>query len=340
MEDRLEAWDFDLPDALIAREPATPRSASRLLVLPRAGGPARHHDFVDLPDLLEPGDVLVANDTRVMAARLFGHRATGGRVELLILALGDGMVDALARPAKKLVPGDVLDVGAHTVEVIEHRGEGIVRVAPSVDAVTLMAEHGEIPLPPYMGRRAEPEDADRYQTVFAGPLGSAAAPTAGLHFDERVLSALAERGVEIATVTLHVGLGTFRPLRDEDLNRGKLHEEAYVVPDATVATLAAARARGSRVVAIGTTSARTLESATPDGERLPVAGAGTTELFVRPPYDFKAIDGMITNFHLPRSSLLMIVASLVTRQRLLAAYAEAIGAGYRFYSYGDAMLLL
>ncbi|MEO0601402.1 MAG: tRNA preQ1(34) S-adenosylmethionine ribosyltransferase-isomerase QueA [Myxococcota bacterium] len=340
MEDRLAAWDFALPDALVARTPVTPRRASRLLVMPRDGRALAHHAFVDLPDRLSPGDVLVANDTRVMAARLFARRLTGGKVELLVLGIGDGTVEALARPAKKLSPRDVLSVGEHTVEVIGHRGEGIVTIRPSVDIALLMAQHGEIPLPPYLGRRAEPADADRYQTVFAGPLGAAAAPTAGLHFDETVLRALATRGVEVATVTLHVGLGTFRPLRDEDLDRGALHEEAYVVPEATVQTLAAARARGNRVVAIGTTSARTLESATPEGASVPVPGAGTTDLFVRPPYTFRAIDGMITNFHLPRSSLLMIVAAMVTRERLLDAYAEAIEAGYRFYSYGDAMLLL
>jgi len=340
MQDRLAAWDFDLPDELVARTPVTPRRASRLLVLPRDGGPLAHRAFVDLPDLLEPGDLLVANDTRVMAARLFGRRSSGGQVELLVLELGDGAVEALARPAKKLSVGETIAIGAHSVTVVAKAADGIVRIEPSVDLEQLMADEGELPLPPYLGRRAEPADADRYQTVFAGPLGAAAAPTAGLHFDDAVLAALADRGVGLATVTLHVGLGTFRPLRDDDLDRGRLHEEAYVVPEATARAIGATRAAGRRVIAIGTTSARTLESATPEGSRTPRPGSGTTDLFVRPPYTFRALDGLITNFHLPRSSLLMIVAALTTRERLLSAYAEAIRAGYRFYSYGDAMLLL
>ncbi|MEN0061596.1 MAG: tRNA preQ1(34) S-adenosylmethionine ribosyltransferase-isomerase QueA [Myxococcota bacterium] len=340
MEDRLAAWDFDLPDALIARVPASPRRSSRLLVLPRDEAPLRHHAFVDLPDLLREGDLLVANDTKVMAARLFGQRASGGRIELLVLAPGPGPVEALAKPAKKLSPGDIITIGSHEVPILAKRANGIVEIQPSVDLPTLFDAHGELPLPPYLGRRAEPLDQERYQTIFAGPLGAAAAPTAGLHFDETVLADLNTRGIELVTVTLHVGLGTFRPLRDDDLDRGHLHEEAYVVPESTREAMARTRARGGRIIAIGTTSARTLESATPAGSFLPRPGAGTTDLFVRPPYTFKAIDGLITNFHLPRSSLLMIVAALTSRVRLLDAYAEAIRAGYRFYSYGDAMLLL
>ena len=337
----LDDWDYDLPPDRIADRPAARRAEARLLVLPRAGGGPSHRVFSELPELLGAGDLLVANDTRVMAARLRARRATGGRVELLLLEPGPGAVRALARPARKLSPGDRLSLdGGGTAQVIDLLGEGVVRVSLDRPPAEVMAEQGEMPLPPYLERPADAADAERYQTVYAGPLGAAAAPTAGLHFTEALLADLAARGVTFATVTLHVGLGTFRPLREEDVARGRLHAESFAVPRETALAIEAARAGGGRVVAVGTTTARALEAATPPGAVLPVSGAGTTDLFIAPPYRFRSLDGLITNFHLPRSSLLMLVAALVGRERLLGAYEEAVAEGYRFYSYGDAMVIL
>lgn len=329
-----DEWHFDLPADRIARRPAERRSGSRLMTLPLEGGPPAHRAFADLPALLRPGDLLVANDSRVMAARLRARRATGAAVELVLLSAGPGEVDALARPARRLREGEVLALSGGGAAVVTRAAvDGVVRVRLDRDPTEVMAEQGELPLPPYLERPADAADADRYQTVYAGPLGSSAAPTAGLHFDAAVLAALRERGIGWATVTLHVGLGTFRPVREEDHARGELHPERWEVPEATRDAIARARAAGGRVIAVGTTSARTLEAA--DG-----APSGVTRLFVRPPYTFRAIDGLVTNFHLPGSSLLMLVAALVGRERLLAAYAEAVREGYRFYSYGDAMLLV
>jgi S-adenosylmethionine:tRNA ribosyltransferase-isomerase len=317
------------------------------------GDPPAHATFADLPALLRPGDVLVVNDSRVMRARLRARRATGGAVELVLLGPGPGPVEALARPARKLRRGDVLRIGEGegegegeaTATVLDEAVDGVVRVAIAPDPLAVMEAHGRPPLPPYIRREADDISSEgdidlaRYQTVYAGPLGSAAAPTAGLHFDPPLIEALEAAGIELCAVTLHVGLGTFRPLRPEDVARGELHAEPFDVPAETAARIAAARARGGRAIAVGTTSARTLEAATPAGHRVPAAGSGVTRLFVRPPYRFRTVDALVTNFHIPRSSLLMLVAALVGRERLLGAYAEAVRAGYRFYSYGDAMLV-
>lgn len=339
--DVLADWDFDLPAGHIARHPAAQRAQSRLMVLPRDGAAIQHRRFADLGQLLVPGDLLVANDTRVMAARLGARRATGGRVELLLLEPGPGTVHALARPARKLARGEVLTLdGGGTATVVDPAVEGVVRVALDRDPRAVMEEQGRPPLPPYLERDAEPADRERYQTVYAGPLGAAAAPTAGLHFTEALLAALAERGVGFATLTLHVGLGTFRPLRPEDLARGALHEERYAIDEQTAAAVADCRARGGRVIAVGTTAVRALESATPPGARAPLPGHGTTRLLIQPPYAFSSVDALITNFHLPRSSLLLLVGALVGRSRLLDAYTRAVAHGYRFYSYGDAMLIV
>lgn len=345
-DDPLAGWRFDLPEDRIARYPAARRDGSRLLRL-GAQGPPTGHAFSDLPDLLSPGDLLVLNDTRVVPARLHARRATGGRVEVLLVDVAegvrakDGLVGALLRPARRLREGEHLTVAdGHTVEVVtrpDADGVAQVRLHPSLEAVT--ARHGALPLPPYLGRAAEPVDDERYQTVYARVAGSSAAPTAGLHFTPAVFDALEARGVARAHVTLHVGLGTFRPLRPEDLARGTLHAEPWSVPPETVAAVARARARGGRVIAVGTTSARVLESAADPEGRL-VAGEGITTLFLKPPDPLRIVDGLITNFHLPGSSLLMLVACLVGRERLLDAYGHAVDAGYRFYSYGDAMLVL
>lgn len=337
-------WSFDLPDELIARYPAPERALSRLMRLPLEGGPPVHHTFRDLPDLLREGDLLVANNSRVMAARLFASRPGGGRTELLVLSPGDpddpdAPVDVIVRPARKLKAGMVLALeGGRRATVREPPVDGIARISFEGSVRAAMEDGGAMPLPPYLGREADSSDRERYQTIFAGPLGSCAAPTAGLHFDDAVLAALAAKGIALRTVTLHVGIGTFRPPRPEDLERGELHSEPYEVPEQTASAVAETRARGGRVIAVGTTSARTLESAAaPDGTLR--AGAGETRLFIRPPYRFRAIDGLLTNFHLPNSSLLMLVGALIGRERALSAYAEAVRDRYRFYSYGDAMLL-
>jgi len=336
-----DAWDFHLPEDRIATRPAERREAARLLHLPLAGD-----GWVDgvVPDLLRHlrrGDLLVVNDTTVMAARLRAHRATGGAVEVLLLQPGPGEVEALIRPARRLKVGEVIEVaGAGTVTLVSKPDdEGIARVRTSPEPLELMARAGELPLPPYLGRAADEQDTERYQTVFGGPIGAAAAPTAGLHFTPELLAALQAQGVELARVTLHVGIGTFRPLRDEDIERGTLHAERYLIPPETAAAVARTRAAGGRVIAVGTTSARALESAASQDGALQ-SGWAITRIFISPPYRFRAVDGMLTNFHLPRSSLLMLVASLTGRERLLAAYAHAVQSGYRFYSYGDAMLLL
>ena len=340
----LDHYDYVLPDHCIARYPSDKRDHSRLMLLPRAGGDPTDAIFHELVDALAPGDLLVANDTRVIPARVMARRPTGGKAELLVLQLGaDGAPSrALARPAKKLKPGMrlTLDRGGEA-EVIAHlEAPGEVLVHFDEPVMQALERAGDMPLPPYLSRPAEPSDAERYQTVFANHPGSAAAPTAGLHFTEDLLARLGASGVGFATVTLHVGLGTFRPLTPEDVARGTLHEERWWVSDATVDAIERTKAAGGRVIAVGTTSARTLESATPDGAHVPVADSGSTRLFIQPGYRFKCVDGLITNFHLPRSSLLMLVAALCGRERLLSAYEHAITNDYRFYSYGDAMLLL
>jgi S-adenosylmethionine:tRNA ribosyltransferase-isomerase len=338
--DDLDAWDFDLPPERIARHPPPARSDARLLVVPRAPGPLRDGGIRDLPGLLRPGDLLVANDSRVVPARLRSRRATGGKVELLVVAWDGHRAEALARPARKLVPGVEVAFGDEVVTIEAAGGDGHVSARFPRPVEAFLADHGEVPLPPYLERDAEAADRERYQTVYAGRAGSVAAPTAGLHFDPALLAALGAHGIGFATVTLHVGIGTFRPLRAEDVARGTLHSERWELPADTARRVAEARAAGGRVIAVGTTAARTLQSATPPGESLPRAGAGTTTLFLKPPDVPSAFDGLLTNFHLPRSSLLMLVATLIGRERLLATYAHAIASGYRFFSYGDAMLVL
>jgi S-adenosylmethionine:tRNA ribosyltransferase-isomerase len=337
----LDAWEFDLPEGCIATHPAPERDGARLLHVPLSGGEPVDRRVRELPSLLRAGDLLVFNDSKVMAARLRARRASGGRVELLLLEPGPGPVACLARPARRLRVGERLQLGGGGEAVVLSLpdDEGLLRVATTPEPAALMASQGEMPLPPYLGRAATAADAERYQTVYAGPLGSAAAPTAGLHFTPAVLEALSEAGVGRATVTLHVGIGTFRPLREEDLARGHLHQEPIEVPHETAARIAATRAAGGRVIAVGTTATRVLEARS-DGAGGVHPGGGVTDLFLRPPQRLRVVDGLLTNFHLPRSSLLMLVACLIGRERLLQAYATAIGRGYRFYSYGDAMLLV
>jgi S-adenosylmethionine:tRNA ribosyltransferase-isomerase len=333
---RRSDFHYDLPPELIAQAPLPERAASRLLVVPPAGNDFADRQVTDLPALLAPGDLLVFNDTRVVAARLAARKATGGQVELLLeRAQGDEALVQL-RASKATRPGAELFTAGGTLRVIAREGE-LWRVATPGDALAFFEAHGEVPLPPYITRVAGASDRERYQSVFARDPGAVAAPTASLHFDATLLAALAARGIERATVTLHVGAGTFQPLRVDDLDAHVMHAERYAVPESLVDAVRRTRERGGRVVAVGTTVARTLESAGADGTLR--ASAGETRLFIRPGYDFRVVDALLTNFHLPESTLLMLVSAFAGRSRILAAYAHAVAARYRFFSYGDAMLL-
>ncbi len=326
-------FDFDLPNERIARHPPERRDGGRLLVLDRAE-PIQHGQVTDLPQLLEAGDLLVVNDTRVMHARLAARRRTGGLVEVFLLEPGPGPVRALLRPARRLKEGEQLNLDGGRVILQTRHPDGLWTVLCDPDPVSLMERFGEVPLPPYLRREAEAEDAIRYQTTYARVPGAVAAPTAGLHLSMELRAALLERGVGFATVTLHVGIGTFRPLCAEDLERGLLHPEHFELPQSTVDAIQDAR----RVIAVGTTTTRALESASATG--VLKAGRGVTRLFIREGFRFQTVDGLLTNFHLPGSSLLMLVCAFGGRERVAQAYGEAIESGYRFYSYGDAMLLL
>jgi S-adenosylmethionine:tRNA ribosyltransferase-isomerase len=339
---RLSDFDFALPTDLIAQVPAGERTGSRLLHV--AGPTLADLAFTDLPSLLAPGDLLVFNDTRVVRSRLFGTKPTGGRVELLlerVLGTREGLFQLRASHPPR-VGGVVLLPGATTATVVERR-DRLFRLrfddpaAPGLSLLAYLERHGEVPLPPYIARAAGPEDATRYQTVYARHAGAVAAPTAGLHFDESMLGTLRAAGVDSAFVTLHVGAGTFQPVQSEDLAAHRMHAEWYRVPEATVAAIAATRARGGRVVAVGTTSLRALESAAHDGGLR--AGDAETALFITPGYRFRVVDRLLTNFHLPKSTLLMLVSAFAGVTAIRAAYAHAIRARYRFFSYGDAMLL-
>ena len=337
-------FDYPLPEELVAQVPAQPRDASRLLVLAPGGG-LLHAAFQDLPGLLEPGDLLVFNDTRVIPARLVGRKQSGGRVELLLCEpLAGGLSPswrAMGQASKPIRPGSVLDFDGLSARVDAAEGEGFYQVTldrQGEELLAALARAGTVPLPPYIRRAATALDAERYQTIWAREPGSAAAPTAGLHFTERLLGELDRRGVERAAVTLHVGPGTFLPVRGDDLEHHRMHAERYRVPPAAAAAFAACRARRGRVVAVGTTTLRTLESALEGGALK--AGEGRTELFVRPGHVFGAVDALLTNFHLPRSTLLVLACAFGGTKRVLAAYREAVASRYRFFSYGDAMLLL
>jgi S-adenosylmethionine:tRNA ribosyltransferase-isomerase len=359
---KLADFDYDLPPRCIAQQPVEPRDAARLLHHEIAADRTAHRRVSDLPELLRAGDLVVVNDTRVRQARLLGTRASGGAVELLLLERVGGDASrwrVLAQPAKKLRAGDVLCLEGGSIEArcIERRrgADGaleptwIVELAdPSArarDVEQLLEQHGRTPLPPYIARSAELDaearDADRarYQTVYAREVGAVAAPTAGLHFTPALLERLALRGVELAQVTLHVGLGTFQPVQAEDPREHRMHSECYTLPAATVAAIERARARGGRVIAVGTTSARVLESCA-DADGTLRAGAGATDLFLYPGKRLRVVDALLTNFHLPRTTLLMLVSAFAGRERVLRLYREAIAEGYRFYSYGDAMLLV
>lgn len=343
----LSQFDYDLPLSAIAQEPATPRDASRLLVLDRARGGWEDHLFADLPGLLRPDDCLVVNESRVIPARLLGARADDGRpVELLLVReIAPDRWEALARPARRCVPGVRIALGggaAHAVVVAEGAdGVRVVAFDAPWPVSGLLERHGLPPLPPYITRHAAPgpEDRERYQTVYARADGSVAAPTAGLHFTPALLDRIRARGVEVHALTLHVGPGTFRPVKAPTIEAHRMDGEAVSIPSATAAAVNRARAAGRRVVAVGTTTTRSLEWAAAAHGRV-AAGAGCADLFIHPPYAFRVVDALLTNFHLPRSTLLMLVAALAGRDLVLSAYRHAVAAGYRFYSYGDAMLVV
>jgi len=332
----LSDFNFDLPPALIAQVPLASRSASRLLQVNRDGCTDR--SFTDLPNLLQAGDVLVLNNTRVLKARFFGVKETGGKVEVLVERLLDThTVLAQCRASKSPPPGTRIHLAdAFEVIVGERVGEFYTLTFPD-NAIDLIEAYGALPLPPYIEHAADEVDAERYQTVFAQEPGAVAAPTAGLHFDQAMLDTLRAQGVQFTTVTLHVGAGTFQPVRTENLAEHNMHSEWYSVSEETVQIIKATQAAGGRVIAVGTTSLRALEAASQSGSLQ--AGSAETNLFITPGYTFKTVDRLITNFHLPKSTLLMLVSAFAGYERIRHAYAHAIAAQYRFFSYGDAMLL-
>lgn len=336
----LSDFDFDLPDALIAQTPLAQRSASRLLQV--QGMQVRDGNFSDLVDQLNAGDVLVFNDTRVLKARFYGVKNTGGKVEVLVERVlfnepGRHVVLAQVRASKSPVAGGTIRLADQfDVTVGERAGEFYTLHFPG-DVFALLEQFGRLPLPPYIEHAADAFDETRYQTVYSKVPGAVAAPTAGLHFDEPLLERCRAKGVQLAYVTLHVGAGTFQPVRHEDLSQHQMHSEWYTIPEATVATIAAARAAGHQVVAVGTTSLRALESASQSGAL--VAGSADTQLFITPGYRFHTVTRLVTNFHLPKSTLLMLVSAFAGVEPIRHAYRHAIAQQYRFFSYGDAMLL-
>lgn len=362
--DRLSNYDYDLPAHRIAAMPAERRDESKLLVVPRGGGDLRHLRFRDLDQLVAPGDLLVVNESRVLPARLLGRKPTGAAAEILLVrplpeggaGPGGGALDAagavagiddarvweaLVRPGGKLKPGRVVDVADDLRVAILGPAPGggrVVRLECEGPVADALERHGHVPLPPYIDRDDQPGDRERYQTVYARTSGSVAAPTAGLHFTAELLDRLRARGVERTAVSLHVGIGTFRPVETDDPESHEMHAELYHVPEAAARAVADARRRGGRVWAVGTTVVRTLETVA-DGAGGIRAGSGSTDLFIRPPYDFRVVDALVTNFHLPRSTLLMLVSAFAGRRAVLGAYGVAVERGYRFFSYGDAMVV-
>jgi S-adenosylmethionine:tRNA ribosyltransferase-isomerase len=340
---RASDFDYQLPPELIAQHPLPDRAASRLLLLERAGGAIRHARFPDLVDLVAPEDVLVLNVSRVIPARLHGRRETGAAAELLLVrACPDGTWLAMGHPGGKLKPGRRIAFGPDSAaEIVEVLGGGLrrVRFVGALDAQATLARYGEVPLPPYIRRAPTPEDRERYQTVYAAHDGSVAAPTAGLHFTPELLARLRARGVATAELDLHVGPGTFKPVETDDLPRHTMHAEAFTLSEAAAALINGRRASGGRVWAVGTTVVRALETCVAsDGALRP--GAGETRLFIYPPYTFRAVDRLLTNFHLPRSTLLMLVCAFGGYEHVMGAYREAVRERYRFYSYGDAMAIV
>ncbi|AQZ94696.1 tRNA preQ1(34) S-adenosylmethionine ribosyltransferase-isomerase QueA [Halopseudomonas phragmitis] len=335
---RVSDFHFDLPDQLIARHPLPERRASRLLCLDGPSGELAHRRFVDLLDLLQPGDLLVFNNTRVIPARLFGHKETGGQLEILVERLLDSRrVLAHVRSSKSPKPGSRILIEGGAQALMQARHEALFELAFDEDVLPLLERVGHMPLPPYIDRPDETADRERYQTVYAEKAGAVAAPTAGLHFDRELLAAIAAKGVESAQVTLHVGAGTFQPVRVERIEDHHMHSEWLEVSDAVVAAVEACKARGGRVVAVGTTSVRSLETAAQSGQLKPFSG--DTDIFLYPGKPFHVVDALVTNFHLPESTLLMLVSAFAGYPQTMAAYQAAVAQEYRFFSYGDAMFI-
>lgn len=336
---QLDDFDYDLPEALIAQSPAAQRQASRLLHLDGSSGRVSDHVFTDMLQLLQPGDLLVVNDTRVIKARLTGRKDSGGAIEILIeRVLGGREALAQIRASHAPKPGMSLVIdGGLVLTVLGREGELYRLAFPEDDVFAQIERHGLLPLPPYITHAADAGDESRYQTVYAKTPGAVAAPTAGLHFDDAILDALRGRGINVATLTLHVGAGTFQPVRVQNIAEHRMHSEWYSLPQQTVDAVAATRQRGGKVVAVGTTSLRALESAAAEGGLR--AGAAETRLFVTPGYRFRIVDRLITNFHLPKSTLLMLVSAFGGMDNIRHAYAHAVAQRYRFFSYGDAMLI-
>ena len=341
---QLSEYDFELPQHLIAQNPLGDRSASRLLCLDRSSKQIGHRCFTELPELLRDGDLLVRNETRVIPARLLGKKESGGQVELLLVKQCDPVQNiwrCMTRSSKPVRIGARLDFSAgvygEVVEAVED-GHRIIRFAPSDNFLETLERVGHMPLPPYIRREDHEQDKDRYQTVFANKPGAIAAPTAGLHFTEETFTALAKRNIDVCNITLHVGPGTFLPVRTEKLDDHRMHSEAYEVTEEAAQQINKARAEGRRIIALGTTVTRTLEHAVDDNGLLQ-AGQGETALFIRPGFQFRLIDALITNFHLPKSTLLVLVSAFAGKDFILKAYQEAVEQEYRFFSYGDCMLI-
>jgi len=338
----LSDFDYNLPEELIAQTPCEPRNHSRLMVLDKTAKTIEHHHFYDLKDQLVPGDTLIFNDTRVMPARLIGHReSTGGKVEVFLLRRINGDEwETLVKPGKKALAGNIISFGPElSCEIMSHTDFGgrIVKFHYKGIFEEILDRLGETPLPPYI--HEELADKERYQTVYSKEKGSAAAPTAGLHFTTEMLDELKAMGVNLGFVTLHVGLGTFRPVNVEKIEDHVMHKEYYCVPEETAKLICDTKARGDRVIAVGTTSIRTLESAS-ERKGFIEAKSGWTEIFIYPGYEFKIVDALITNFHLPKSTLLMLISAFADKEFILQAYEEAIKEKYRFFSFGDAMIIL
>jgi len=341
---QLTEFDYDLPQALIAQQPLDERAASRLLHLSRANERITHQHFASLPGLLREGDLLVRNETRVIPARLLGRKQSGGQVEVLLVRQTDSLQHVwrcMTRSSKPVRVGSSIEFPQNiSGEVIEAEDDGqrLIRFTCPGDFLETLELAGHMPLPPYIRREDHDADKDRYQTVFANNPGAVAAPTAGLHFTEETFAALATRNIDVCGVTLHVGPGTFLPVRTENLSEHRMHSEAYEIPESTAEQINAARAEGRRIVALGTTVTRTLEHAV-DDRGLLQAGQGETNLFILPGFNFRMVDALITNFHLPKSTLLVLVSAFAGRDFVLKAYQEAVDHGYRFFSYGDCMLI-
>ena len=334
-------FSFELPEELIAQTPIPERDHSRLLVLDKDTGEIVHRHFYELPDYLEPEDCLVINDSRVLPARLLGCRSSGGSVELVLLRnLGEGKWECLSRPGRKTKPGTELSFGegeltATVLDVIEG-GNRIVQFNYEGIFLEVLERLGKMPLPPYI--KAELQDAERYQTVYSRELGSAAAPTAGLHFTQELLEKIRAKGVKVCPVTLHVGLGTFRPVKEEEIEDHEMHSEFCIIPEETAHIVTETKENGGRVIAVGTTSCRTLESFARENGTL-CASSGWTNIFIYPGYRFRCVDALVTNFHLPESTLIMLVSALAGREHILNAYETAVREKYRFFSFGDAMFI-